>query len=151
MTPPANTPRLTTTTALTRAWRNITQGHAFTRHSIWLMLLDADHRPVCPVIELEDAVDPPPPDRLASLEEFLDGLTREVPRGPCRLAVLRSRPGGGLPTGQDREWAVALRAASAAVGLDCLAVHFADDEHLVALPSRAPGPTRVGTRQPRGA
>lgn len=151
MTAPLHTPRLTTTTALARAWRNLTQDGSFTRHSVWLMLLDADHRPVCPVIELEDAVDPPPPQRWTALEEFLAELTREVPRRPCRLAVLRSRPGRGLPTAQDRAWGAALRSAGAAVGLDCLAVHFADDDHLVALPGRSPDSGPASERDVAGS
>lgn len=130
--------RLTTTTALARAWRNVTHGTEL-RHSVWLMLLDAGHRPVQPVIELEDAESPPDPGDLAPLVDFLTELTH-LSSGACRVAVLRSRPGRGLPSADDRAWAAVLRRAAGAAGLPCLGVHFVNDEHLVALTSPDPLP-----------
>lgn len=133
--------RLTTTTALTRAWRNLTHGTRFRRHSVWLLLLDAGHRPVQPVIELEDALEPPGPEELSPLVDFLTELATGAAGGPCSLAVLRSRPGGGLPTAEDRAWGTALHRAATAAGVPCLGAHFANDEHLVALPvGRDPAP-----------
>lgn len=125
--------RLTTTTSLARAWRNLTHGVELRGPSVWLMLLDAAHRPVQPVIELEDATTAPAADELAPLVEFLTDLTARSGRGPCGLAVLRSRPGRGLPVSDDEAWASAMQLAAAAAGVACLGVHFANAEHLVAL------------------
>ncbi|WP_114424292.1 hypothetical protein [Nocardioides houyundeii] len=130
---------LTSRAAVERAWRNMTHGSGFTRHSIWLMVIDDEDRVVQPVIEIEDAVRPPDSRALTPFTEFLAELTR-VPDGPpCRIAVLRSRPGGGGPGADDRGWAAAMAASARAAGVCCGPVHFASDDTLVALPADLSG------------
>lgn len=125
---------LTSRAAVERAWRNLTHGVSFDRHSVWVLLIDAEDRPATRVIEIEDAVLAPLGDEVAPFAEFLAELARHVPAQPCRVAVLRSRPGGGRPTAGDRAWATAMYAAARRAGLPCEVVHFASDDVLVPLP-----------------
>lgn len=126
--------QLSSQAALARAWRNLTHAAPFTRHSVWLMLIDDEDRAFRPVVELEDAVEPPDEPGLRLVVDFLADLVAAVGHGGVRLAALRSRPGGGPPLEADLDWARALRAAARHAGLECEAVHFASDDHLVVVP-----------------
>jgi hypothetical protein len=134
---------LTSPAAVERAWRNMTHGTDFTRHSIWLMVIDGDDRVVQPVVEIEDAVRPPDVDDLSPFTEFLAELAGVGAGPPCRIAVLRSRPGRGGPDEHDRGWAAAMYAAAREAGVTCDLVHFASDDRLVTLPSGPAGPALV--------
>lgn len=125
---------LTTRAAVERAWRNLTHGATFEGHSLWVLLIDAEDRPATHVIEIEDAVLAPRGDAVAPFAELLSELARRVPAQPCRVAMLRSRPGGGAPTAGDRGWAAAMYDAARRARLPCEVVHFASTGVLVPLP-----------------
>lgn len=125
---------LTSRAAVERAWRNLTHGSPFDRHSLWVLLIDAEDRPATHVIEIEDAVLPPSGDGVAPFAEFLAELGRRVAAKPCRVAMLRSRPGGGPPTATDLGWATAMYDAASRARLTCEVVHFASTGILVPLP-----------------
>lgn len=105
----------------------------FSGRSIWLMLIQADDRPIPQLTQIEDA------DRLPSHEEnrgFAETLrmlvTEVVPGG--RVAFLRSRPGGGGLTAEDKAWARSLYDAARTAGVAVEVVHRACDVDLVPVP-----------------
>lgn len=114
-------------------WTTLMQPLGFSRHSVWLMLIGSDDRPVPQLTELEDAERPPTPAQLTSMAETLQMLRDElVPGG--RFAFLRSRPGAGGITRNDRDWARALYDAGRAAGVPVEVVHRACDVDLVPIP-----------------
>ena len=63
-------------------------------------MIDADDRPFPQITEITEALEPPDEEMIASLATVLDGLA-EPGR---RFAFLRSRPGPGGLTADDRAW-----------------------------------------------
>ena len=95
-----------------------------------MLVIDADDRPFPQITEITQAVEPPDDQMVSSLATFLHGLAE---RGP-RFAFLRSRPGPGGLTADDRAWARSLYDAARRAGVPLEVVHRACDPDLVAVP-----------------
>jgi hypothetical protein len=102
----------------------------FDGHSLWLLVIDADDRPFPQLTEITEAVEPPDDAMVSSIATFLEGLEG------CgrRFAFLRSRPGHGGLTADDRAWARSLYDAGRRAGVALEVVHRACDHDLVAVP-----------------
>jgi hypothetical protein len=105
-------------------------GLGFGGHSLWLVLIDSDDRPCPQITELTEAVDPPDDEMIDSLAHFL----RRLADDEMRFAFLRSRPGHGGLTDDDRAWARALYATGRRAGVPVEVVHRACDQDLVPVP-----------------
>ena len=110
--------------------RTHTRDGGFVGHSLWLLVIDTDDRPFPQITEITGAIEPPDDEMVSSLATFLDGLAAEG----RRFAFLRSRPGHGGLTPDDRAWARALYDAGRQAGVPLEVVHRACDHDLVAVP-----------------
>jgi hypothetical protein len=119
---------------LEAVWQHLmdsqTRGRGFDGHSLWLLVIDADDRPFPQITEITEAVEPPDDEMVSSLATFLDGLAEDG----RRFAFLRSRPGHGGLTPDDRAWARSLYDAGRRAGVPLEVVHRACDHDLVAVP-----------------
>ena len=107
-----------------------TADQGFSGHSLWLLVIDAEDRPFPQITEITGAVEPPDHEMVASLATFLDGLAEDG----RRFAFLRSRPGHGGLTRDDRAWAQSLYDVGRQAGVPLEVVHRACDHDLVAVP-----------------
>ena len=107
-----------------------TSDQGFGGHSLWLLVIDGDDRPFPQITEITEAVEPPDDEMISSIATFLDGLATEG----RRFAFLRSRPGHGGLTADDRAWARSLYDAGRRAGVALEVVHRACDHDLVAVP-----------------
>ena len=115
------------------AWATLMQPLGFSGHSIWLMMIDRDDRPVPHLTEIEEAVHAPVDVELAGFAEMVRLLHEKiVPDG--RFAFLRARPGPAGITEADRAWACALYEAGRMAGVPVDVVHRACDVDLVPIP-----------------
>jgi hypothetical protein len=118
---------------LESAWRTLLQPLGFDRSTLWMMLIGPDDRPLPRVVEIEDADEPPTDETMAGFAHLLEHLREELlPEG--RFAFLRSRPGAGGITSDDRAWATALYAAARRAGVPIEVVHRANDVDVLPLP-----------------
>ena len=119
---------------LEAVWKHLmglqTSDRGFGGHSLWLLVIDADDRPFPQITEITEAVEPPDDEMISSIATFLDGLATEG----RRFAFLRSRPGHGGLTADDRAWARSLYEAGRRAGVALEVVHRACDHDLVAVP-----------------
>ncbi len=99
-------------------------------HSVWLLVIDADDHPFPQITELAEAFEPPDGQMLASMATVL----AELAEPGRRFAFLRSRPGPGGVTEDDRAWARSLYDAGRRAGVPLEVVHRACDQDLVAVP-----------------
>lgn len=126
-------PTIQSQSDLHEAWSTLMQPLGFSRHSVWLMLIGHDDRPVPQLTEIEEAVHPLAGEELTGFAELLRMLREElVPDG--RFAFLRSRPGAAGLTSADRAWARALYEAGRVAGVPVEVVHRACDVDLVPIP-----------------
>jgi hypothetical protein len=126
-------PVIQTQADLQTVWRTLMGPLGFGGHSIWLMFIGADDRPVPQLTQIEDAEEPPDTQALDGLAEVLRSVVDDlVPGG--RVACLRSRPGRSAVTAEDRAWASGLYDACRRAGLPAEVVHLATDEELLPLP-----------------
>ncbi|MFB9315323.1 hypothetical protein [Nocardioides plantarum] len=126
-------PTIRTQADLERAWRHLMEPLGFSRSSVWLMLLDADDRPLPGLTEVEGCDEAPDPDLLAGFADLTRTLLDDLaPAG--RWAFLLSRPGGTGVTEVDRAWAHGLVRACREAGVRTEVVHLATDVDLVPLP-----------------
>lgn len=136
-------PTIRTQADLERAWRHLMQPLGFSRSTLWMLLLDADDRPLPQLVELEDCPARPEPEALEGLAEMASIVLADHPGG--RWAFLRSRPGGATVTDTDRAWAHGLLAACRAAGVPTDVVHLATDVDVVPLPYDALGSGSAGS------
>ena len=126
-------PLIRTQADLEHAWRHLMEPLGFGDHSIWMMLVGANDRPIPQLNEIAGAVTPPDPEEVDGLAELLRRLSRDVsPR--ARFAFLRSRPGSGGPNPDDLGWAQALYDAARLAHVPIEVVHLANDHELVPIP-----------------
>ena len=118
---------------LEQAWRSLIKPLGFGGHSIWMMLIDSDDRPIPRITEIEDAIDPPSDEEMRTMSEFFGQLVRDVCPG-ARYAFLRSRPGTGGATASDLGWAQALYDAARLAEVPIEVVHLAHDLDIVPIP-----------------
>ena len=109
-------PTISSQSDLEATWRHLMTPLGFRDHSVWLMLIDADDRPLPQLTEIGDAADVPDEAQVAQLGTFIGMLVSDVLPGG-RVAFLRSRPGSDGVTDADRSFAAALYAATAAAGV----------------------------------
>ncbi|MDO9455176.1 hypothetical protein [Nocardioides sp.] len=126
-------PSIRTQADLEHAWRHLMEPLGFSRSSVWMMLLDADDRPLPQLTEVEDCHRPPEPEVLAGFAELAGTLVDDVAPGG-RWAFLLTRPGGATVTDLDRAWANGLVRACRAAGVRTEVVHLATDVDLLPLP-----------------
>jgi hypothetical protein len=126
-------PLIRTQTDLEHAWRRLMEPLGFSGHSIWMMLVDGDDRPIPKITEITDALEPPETDEMAGLAELLRRIHADLaPR--ARFAFLRSRPGGGGINPDDRGWAQALYDAARLARVPIEVIHLATDHTLIPIP-----------------
>lgn len=123
-----------------RDWRRLVRrlgsrhgsGADLPAHSVWLRFAWPEQQ-ASRLVEVTDAVQPPTGAQVDSLAGFLTELERqlapsdrddELPVPACRLAVLRTRPGGGAPDAADLAWTSALVEAAERAGLTCVLACF---------------------------
>jgi hypothetical protein len=123
-------PLVRTQSDLEAVWRHLMGPWGFGGHSVWLLVIDADDRPFPQITEITETDEPPEDPMVTSLAELLRGLA-EPGR---RFAFLRSRPGAGGVTEDDRAWARALYDAGRRADVPLEVVHRACDQDLVAVP-----------------
>lgn len=124
-------PSVRTQAALEVVWRHLMGPGGFDRRSIWLLRVDADHRPIPVVTEITDCEDRPGPELVRQLGDLLRGLDDDDPGGS--FAFLLSRPGAGIGE-DDRVWARCLLEAGTAGGVRLEMLHLATDAGTVPLP-----------------
>ena len=119
---------------LESAWKQLMgpqpSERGFGGYSVWLLVIDADDRPFPQITEITEALEPPDDEGTASLAVVL----RELAEPGRRFAFLRSRPGPGGVTADDRAWARSLYDAGRRAGVPLEVVHRACDQDLVAVP-----------------
>ncbi len=111
-------------------WKELMGPWGFGGHSVWMLVIDADDRPFPQITEITEALEPPDDEGTASLAVVL----RELAEPGRRFAFLRSRPGPGGLTADDRAWARSLYDAGRRAGVPLEVVHRACDQDLVAVP-----------------
>ncbi len=115
---------------LEAVWKKLMGPWGFGGYSVWMLLIDADDRPFPQITEITEAVEPPDDTMVKSLAIVLEGLAAPGQR----FAFLRSRPGAGGVTSEDRAWARALYDAGRRADVPLEVVHRACDQDLVAVP-----------------
>jgi hypothetical protein len=115
---------------LEAVWKELGGPWGFGGHSLWLLVIDADDRPFPQITEITEAFEPPDDGMVDSLAAFIGELSKDGDR----FAFLRSRPGHGGLTANDRAWARALYEAGRRAGVPLEVVHRACDHDLVAVP-----------------
>ncbi len=126
-------PTIRTQQDLEDAWRSLMGPLGFSGHSIWLMLIGADDQPFPHLTRIEEAEHPPTPDGLSGFARMIGELLADFAPGG-RVAFLRSRPGNGGLTPDDRAWAHALYDVGRLAGVPTEVVHRACDVDLVPVP-----------------
>lgn len=125
-------PTIRTQSDLHRTWQRLMSPLGFSGHSIWMMVIGPDDRPLPQLMELTEA---DLPDGLVA-EDFARLLRHLGESGLdfVRFAFLRSRPGAGGVTADDRAWATFLYDAARLAGVPTEVVHRASDHDLVPVP-----------------
>jgi hypothetical protein len=123
-------PVVRTQADLEAMWKEVMGSGGYGGHSLWLVVIDSDDRPFPQITELTDALEPPDDEMIGSLATFLQHLAVD----DLRFAFLRSRPGHGGLTADDRAWARALYDTGRRAGVPLEVVHRACDHDLVAVP-----------------
>lgn len=118
---------------LERAWTHVLPGRSFTRHSVWLMLIEADDRPQTRLLEIDQWHEQPTRADLETFAELAGALLHDLAPGG-RWAFLLTRPGGAGVTDLDRRWASGLLGACRGADVPTDVVHLATDVGVVALP-----------------
>ncbi|MEJ7832020.1 MAG: hypothetical protein WKF79_03835 [Nocardioides sp.] len=126
-------PVIRTQSDLERAWRTLMEPLGFSGHSVWLMFLGPDDRPLPQLTEIEDCVGVPDDEHLHGLAHVIEAVLTEVAPGG-RVGFLRTRPGRDAVSADDRAWAAALHAACTIAGVRGDVVHVANDVRLAPVP-----------------
>jgi hypothetical protein len=125
-------PIIRTQADLEQTWRRLMEPLGFGGHSVWMLLIGPDDRPVPTITEITEAHDPPDDESFAGFTALVEHLAEEFPG--TRFAFLRTRPGRDGVTAADRTWAEGLTAAARSAGVTTEVVHRANDVDLVPLP-----------------
>lgn len=121
-------------------WCGLMEPLGFGKHSIWMMRITSDRRPVPQILEIAETEEVPGDVDGHGLPEVLRMLDAGEPGHS--FAFLRSRPGRGV-SGDDRAWATFLHDAGRVAGVRVEVVHLATDEEVVPLPLDALGTRRT--------
>jgi hypothetical protein len=121
-------PVLRTQSDVEGMWRRLMTPLGFSSASLWMVVIDGE-RPVPRILEVVELGEPPDADETESFARVLETLA-----GPdTRIALLRSRPGGGRPDATDRAWARALYEAGRRAGARLEMIHLAHDHDVLPL------------------
>lgn len=125
-------PLIRTQADLQRAWERLMSPLGFSGQSIWMLVIDADDHPLPQVTEITEAE----LDGDIAPEDFSRLLVhlKEAGLDTVRFAFLRSRPGPGGVTAEDRAWAAFLYDAARIADVPVEVVHRASDHDLVPIP-----------------
>jgi hypothetical protein len=115
------------------AWRHLMGPLGFSGPSFWLMLIAADDRPFPHLTQIEEADRLPTPVVMDRFAEMVREIRTEFAPGG-RIAFLRTRPGSGGLTPNDKAWAEALYEIGRRSGVPTDVVHRACDHDLVPVP-----------------
>ena len=119
-------PLLRTQSDVEEMWRRLMAPLGFSSASLWMVVVEGE-RPVPRILEVVDLGEPPDSDEVDAFAAVLASLA-----GPgTRLALLRSRPGGGRPDPTDLAWARALYEAGRRAGACLEMVHLAHDHDVL--------------------
>lgn len=129
MNQPLDLPLIRTQTDVEQMWRRLMTPLGFGGHTIWMVVIQ-DDRPIPQIVEIVDSLEPPSD---ADVGSFAGFLTHLLDPG-CRVAFLRSRPGGGVPDTNDKAWARMLYDACRRAGAPVEVVHVAHDHDVLPIP-----------------
>ena len=124
-------PTVHTQADLHGVWCHLMEPLGFSEHSIWMLRIAADRRPVPQVVKIADAAEAPARTEGHGFPEVLRMLDDAEPGHS--FAFLRSRPGRGV-TRDDRAWAAFLYDAGRLSGVEVEVVHLATDDEITPLP-----------------
>ena len=125
-------PVLRTQADLETAWRHLVRPLGFRTRSLWLLMIDDDHRPIPAVTEISDL--PAEPDD-ASLHGLGELLVHLPPPGDAgRWALLLSRPGRHRTDDHDRQWVAGLYATMRDHTIPFDVIHLATDLEILPVP-----------------
>ncbi|MFD2093975.1 hypothetical protein [Blastococcus deserti] len=96
---------------LTRRWTALLDPPVFGTRSLWLCWLDTTGRMLPVVVPVDDLPLLPDPALVMGLRQIHDSMLDEQLGGDGHLALALCRPGQPQITGDDDEWAEALRSA----------------------------------------
>jgi hypothetical protein len=116
-------PIIRTQNDLEQAWRQLMGPWGYGRHSLWLMVIQDDDVPVPQLTEIDECVEPPDAELTSGFAHVLGALAGDLGGDP-RFAVLRTRPGTGAVTDDDRAWARCVYDAAAIAEVACEIVHL---------------------------
>jgi hypothetical protein len=114
------------------AWRHLIRPLGFDRRRLWLLMIDADNRPVPAMTEVTDLPQTPDDETTDGLGQVLGHLPPPGEYG--RWALLLSRPGAHATDESDRLWAGALYDTLRRHGIPHDVVHLATDSKIVPIP-----------------
>ena len=132
MTSPKFEPIIRTQADLAGAWRTLMGPWGFGRPSVWVMGV-VDDRPFPRLTEIAEAEEPPGAEEMGGFVKLLRRLAEDLGER-ARFGFLRSRPGSGAVTDDDRRWAAALYAAAREAQVLCETVHLATHGDVRPLP-----------------
>jgi hypothetical protein len=95
---------------LTRRWTALLDPPVFGARSLWLSWFGTDGRMLPVVVPVDDLPPLPEPALVMGLRQVHDSILEEQLGGDGHLAMALARPGQPEITGDDEEWAEALRA-----------------------------------------
>lgn len=125
-------PTIRTQADLRRTWQRLMSPLGFSGHSLWMLVIGPDDRPLPQLTEITDA-EVPDPETADGFQRLLAQL-HDAGLDGVRFAFLHSRPGTGGVTAEDRAWARTLYAAARRAGVPVEVVHRANDQDLVPIP-----------------
>jgi hypothetical protein len=126
-------PLIRTQADLEEVWRHLMQPLGFAGAGLWLLLIDADGRPLPQMTEVSEVPDRPDAETTSGLAHVLSEVLQGVePAG--RWAFLRSRPGRGGIDDTDRAWAAALYDMCREHDIPHDVVHLATDADVLPIP-----------------
>jgi hypothetical protein len=127
-------PTIRTQAELEKAWRHLMSPLGFSGYSIWMMVIEPNHKPVPHLTQIEDAELPPDANEESGFADFLRAVADDALEPGSRMAFLISRPGRNGAGERDRTWAARLYGACRKARLPCETVHLATDHVLMPLP-----------------
>jgi hypothetical protein len=117
-------PRIRCYDDLRQHWRALMGPLGFTKRSLWLLFVDADHRATNVLTRVEELPLDPDTETLRNIM-YVSGRVLESAAPGGSLALQISRPGRGQFLDTDRAWARGLTAAAAEAMVPLLPIHLA--------------------------
>ncbi|WP_369140996.1 hypothetical protein [Modestobacter versicolor] len=109
MTTPLSDVPVRSAADLTRRWHTVLAPPVFGGRSLWLAWFDRDGRMLPVVVPVDELPRLPDHETLRGLLSLHDAVTEQTDCADGHLAIALCRPGTGVLTADDDEWAEALR------------------------------------------